>query len=248
MFLPGGAASAVTATFLASLVEATEAFTIVLAVGTVRGWHAATAGTVCALLSISSLIALLGPALGRVPIGLLQTAVGALLLLFGLRWLRKAILRYGGLVTLHDEAAAFSVELARLHHVGPRGSTAVDWLAAISAFNAVLLEGTEVAFIVLAMAAGRGLVWPCAMAAVAAGAVVATAGAILHRPLARVPENLLKFSVGILLSSCGIFWVGEGLGIAWPGDDLAILACAAAFALAATAAVRIARAAAEPTQ
>lgn len=248
MLLTGGAASAVAATFLASLVETTEAFTIVLAVAAVRGWRTAMIGTAGGLLSLSALIALLGPALDRVPVELLQTVVGTLLLLFGLRWLRKAILRYAGIISFHDEIAAFSAEVGRLRRGGAHGTLASDWLAGTAALNAVLIEGIEVVFIALAMGAGRGLVWPCAMAAGSAGVLIAMAGAVLHRPLARVPENLLKFSVGVLLSSYGTFWIGEGLGIGWPGDDLAIPACMLAFALAGVSAIRVARATLAPAR
>jgi uncharacterized membrane protein len=153
-----------------------------------------------------------------------------------MRWLRKAILRSAGVIPLHDEAAAFATETAELREQARRHETRLDWLAALASFKAVLLEGLEVVFIVIALSAGRGLLAPAA-GALAACLLVAGVGVVVHRPLARVPENTLKFAVGVMLSAFGIFWTGEGLGVAWPGADLAIVAFAALLLVVARAAV-----------
>jgi len=220
---------AVGAAFLASLVEVVEAFTIVLAVGTTRGWRPALQGSLAGLAVLALLVAILGPTLERVPLNWLQLAIGILLLLFGMRWLRKAILRTAGVIALHDETAAFAAERAELGGAAPRGRGAIDWLAATAAFKAVVLEGLEVVFIVIAVGAGRGLLVPASLGAVAACALVLAIGVAVHRPLAQVPENSLKFAVGVLLSAFGMFWTGEGLGIDWPGGDLVIVAFVAIF-------------------
>lgn len=221
------AAPALSAAFLASLVEVVEAFTIVLAVGTVRGWRPALAGTGCALGVLALLVLLLGPALTQVPLQALQLVIGVLLMMFGLRWLRKAILRAAGFIALHDEEAAFAEETAALQTGGAGGANRHDWIAGLTAFKAVMLEGIEVVFIVLAVGAGRGLLWPASLGALAACALVLALGLVLRKPLARVPENTLKFAVGVMISAFGIYWTGEGLGADWPGDDLAIVALAA---------------------
>lgn len=221
------AAPALSAAFLASLVEVVEAFTIVLAVGTVRGWRPALAGTGCALGVLALLVLLLGPALTQVPLQALQLVIGVLLMMFGLRWLRKAILRAAGFIALHDEEAAFAKETAALQTGGAGGANRHDWIAGLTAFKAVMLEGIEVVFIVLAVGAGRGLLWPASLGALAACALVLALGLVLRKPLARVPENTLKFAVGVMISAFGIYWTGEGLGADWPGGDLAILALAA---------------------
>jgi uncharacterized membrane protein len=223
------AAPAIGAAFLASIVEVVEAFTIVLAVGTLRGWRPAAFGTVAALLGLSVIVAVLGPLLVRVPIHALQGVIGVLLLLFGLRWLRKAILRAAGFVALHDEDAIYASELTGLREEMQRRRTAADWIAGLAAFKAVLLEGLEVVFIVIAVGAGGETMVAASIGAIAACAVVLLIGVFVHRPLARVPENTLKFVVGIMLSSFGVFWTGEGFGVAWPGQDAAIPAIAAAF-------------------
>lgn len=233
------AAPAVTAAFLASLVEAVEALTIVLAVGTVRGWRPALTGTGAGLALLALLVLALGPMLDRVPLHALQLVIGILLLLFGLRWLRKAILRSAGIIALHDETKAFAKEEASLRAAEGQHATQLDWIAGITAFKAVVLEGLEVVFIVIAVGAGRGLLVPAAMGAVAACLVVLLLGIIIHRPLARVPENLLKFGVGIMLSAFGVFWTGEGLGVDWPGQDLAIVAFVAVFLLVGLVTVRL---------
>jgi uncharacterized membrane protein len=230
-------APAVSAAFLGSLVEAIEALTIVLAVATVRGWRPAGLGAAAGLASLALVVAALGPLLDRVPLHLLQLVIGVLLLLFGVRWLRKAILRAAGVIPLHDEAAAFAAGTAELREHRSR----LDWLAGLASFKAVLLEGLEVVFIVIAVGAGRGLLLPASAGALAACGLIAIAGLALRRPLARVPENTLKFAVGVMLSAFGVFWTGEGLGVAWPGADLAIIGFAALFLLVAALAAAAVR-------
>src|SRR5438477_2882587 len=234
-------APAVSAAFLGSLVEALEALTIVLAVATVRGWRPAGLGAAAGLASLALVVAALGPLLDRVPLHLLQLVIGVLLLLFGMRWLRKAILRAAGVIPLHDEAAAFARETAELHEQTNRHELRLDWLAGLTSFKAVLLEGLEVVFIVIAVSAGRGLMVPASAGAIAACLLVAGVGLVVHRPLARVPENTLKFGVRVMLSAFGIFWTGEGLSVAWPGGDLAIVAFAALFLMVGLAAVALTR-------
>jgi len=218
-----------------------EALTIVLAVATVRGWRPAGLGALAGLVLLVLIVAALGPLLDRVPLHLLQLAIGILLLLFGMRWLRKAILRSAGVIPLHDEAMAFAIETAELREQARRQQARLDWLAALASFKAVLLEGLEVVFIVIAVSAGRGLLVPASAGALAACLLVAGAGFAVHRPLARVPENTLKFAVGVMLSAFGVFWTGEGIGVAWPGADLAIVAFAALFLAVGGAAVALAR-------
>jgi uncharacterized membrane protein len=223
------AAPAIGAAFLASAVEVVEAFTIVLAVGLLRGWRPAAIGTAAGLGVLGLLIVALGPLLDRIPLHLLQLVIGVLLLLFGMGWLRKAILRAAGVIALHDEDAIFAAESAELSAAAARRQSSADWLAGTVAFKAVLLEGLEVVFIVIAVGAGRGLLWPAALGALAACVAVLALGFIIHKPLARVPENTLKFGVGVMLSAFGVFWTGEGLGIDWPGQDLALPIFAALF-------------------
>ena len=222
-------APAITSAFLASLVEVVEAFTIVLAVASVRGARPAIGGTLAGLAVLALIVLGLGPAVDRIPLWLLQIGVGILLLLFGMRWLRKAVLRAAGLIALHDEEAAFAAETAQLQDEARRQRARADWLAALAAFKAIVVEGLEVVFIVIAVGAGRGLLVPASLGALAACALVLAIGAVVHRPLSRVPENLLKFGVGVMLSAFGVFWTGEGLGIAWPGQDVALLLFAALF-------------------
>jgi uncharacterized membrane protein len=236
------AGSTVLAAFLASLVEFVEALTIVLAVGAVRGWRGALGGTGLALLVLLALVAVLGPALTSIPLELVQLGVGTLILMFGMRWLRKAVLRSAGVIPLHDEEAAFAKETASLRGLGGIGQ-GWDGVAVRTAFNITMIEGVEVVFIVVAMgAAGGGLLVPASLGALAALLVVVALGLALHRPVAMIPENTLKFVVGVLLCSFGTFWVGEGMGLAWPGEDLAIPALNAGFLAAAVAAIPMCRA------
>jgi Ca2+/H+ antiporter, TMEM165/GDT1 family len=218
------------ASFAASFVEAVEALTVVLAVGLARGWRPALTGASAALVALALIVAILGPLMSVVPIRGLQFVVGVLTLLFGLRWLRKAILRAVGIIALHDEDAAFAREKRELSEAGRREPHGFDWVGGATAFKIVLMEGIEVAFIVIAVGAGRGLLGLASAGALAACVVVAAAGGgAIHRPLARVPENALKFAVGVMLSSFGLFWTGESLGVGWPGGDAAILAFIALF-------------------
>lgn len=234
-------APTVSAAFLASLVECVEAATILLAVGVVRGWRPALAGLAVGLLALAALVLALGPALARLPEQALQLFVGLLLLLFGMRWLRKAMLRGAGIIPLHDEDAIFRSETANLRLARAGERWGMDPAAFVTAFKAVLLEGVEVAFLVLAVAAGSpALIMPAAIGALAAAALVAVVALAVHKPLAQVPENTLKFTVGVLISAFGIFWTGEGLGIAWPGHDLALLAIVAAVLLVALLGTRLA--------
>ena len=236
------ATPAISAAFLASLVEVVEAFTIILAVATLRGWRPALAGTFAALGLLALIVVILGPLLDRVPLHLLQLVVGVLLLLFGLGWLRKAVLRAAGVIPLHDEEAIFQREKAQLGQEASIAERSQDWIAGIAAFKAVLLEGLEVVFIVIAVGAGRGLLWPAAGGALAAVVVILSIGALIHRPLAKVPENTLKFGVGVMLSAFGVFWTGEGLGVAWPGADMMLVWFAAAFLATGLIAVALIRA------
>lgn len=223
------AGSPLLAAFLASLVEATEALTVVLAIGTVRGWRPALAGTGLGLAVLLLLVAAVGPALQSVPLARLQLVVGVLLLLFGMRWLRKAVLRAAGVVPLHDEQAVFSDETRSLRQAGFATTLGLDTTALVAAFKIVILEGIEVVFIVLAIGATSGHLFVASVGAACALAVVAALGLVLHRPLALVPENSIKFAVGVLLCAFGTFWSGEGIGIEWPGDDWSILALIAGF-------------------
>ncbi len=214
---------AILSSFLASTVEFVEAFTIVLAVSTVRGLRPALLGTGAGVVLLAALVLAFGPLLNRVPLSVLQLAVGVLLLLFGMRWLRKAILRAAGSIALHDESNAYAKETRLLEEAEQQHQPHLDWIAGIAAFKAVVLEGLEVVFIVIAVGAGRGLLPAASLGAAAAGLLVVVAGVAVHRPLTRVPENALKYGVGIMLSAFGVFWTGEGLGVDWPGADLAIL-------------------------
>ena len=228
-------ASTITAAFLASFVEVVEAFTIMLAVGVTQGWRPAFIGAGLAAALLAALVLLLGPLLSLVPLHGLQFFVGMLLVLFGMRWLRKAILRSSGILPLHDETKAFAKETGALQrHAKERRA---NYLAGVTAFKAVLLEGVEVVFIVIAVGTVHGLTLYASLGALGALVLVLIIGLAVHRPLARVPENTLKFVVGLMLTSFGIFWTGEGLGAAWPGADLAILGILAIFALFSAAAV-----------
>lgn len=235
------AAPALSTAFLASLVEAVEALTIVLAVATVRGWRPAGFGALAGLAVLAMMVALLGPLLDLVPLHLLQLVIGVLLLLFGVRWLRKAILRAAGVIALHDETLVFAIETTQLRQQAQRREQHLDWLAGLASFKAVLLEGFEVVFIVIAVGAGRGLFAPAVLGALAACLLVAGIGFAVHRPLARVPENALKFTVGVMLSAFGVFWTGEGIGVSWPGADLAVVAFILLFLMTALAGVALIR-------
>lgn len=239
------AGTAILAAFLASLVEFVEALTIVLAVGITRGWRSALLGAAAGTAFLAVLVVIFGPALQRVPLASLQLVVGTLLLLFGMRWLRKAMLRSAGAIGLHDEAAIFARETATLSmstQTTSAEAAPLDRLAFATSFKAVSLEGLEVIFIVIATGAG-GQLLPAALGAALAGALVIAAGVVLRHPLARVPENTLKFSVGVLLSAFGTFWIGEGMNFPWPGEDLALVGLVAGFLIASLVGVALARSA-----
>jgi uncharacterized membrane protein len=228
--------------FLASAVEMVEALTIVLAVGVTRGWRSTLigAGTATALLAL--VIGVLGPAVAALPFDTLRLVVGGLLLVFGLQWLRKAILRASGYLALHDETAAFAAEREEAGQASGERRAGLDWYSFTVAFKGVFLEGLEVAFIVVTFGASRS--GGVALAAAAAGAalvVVVVAGLLARAPLSRIPENTLKFAVGLLLTTFGAFWGAEGAGAHWPGDDAALPAVLAFLALTSFAAVRVLR-------
>ena len=237
------AGTTVVAAFLASLVECVEALTVVLAVGSVRGWRSALTGAGAALAVLATVVAAMGPWLRKIPLHVVQFVVGTMVLLFGLRWLRKAILRAAGRIPLHDEAAAFAKSTAEMRSGAARSGNGLDRVALAAAFNITMLEGTEVVFLVIALGAGgTGLLLPASVGALCALLVVVGLGVALHRPLARVPENTLKFVVGVLLSGFGTFWVGEGAGFRWPGDDAAILILVVAYLAIALALLPVCRA------
>jgi uncharacterized membrane protein len=225
-------------TFVASAVEAVEALTIVLAVGVVRGWRSTLIGVAAATAVLLALVAVLGPALQHIPINTLRFVVGALLLAFGLQWLRKAILRAGGYKPLRDEAAAFARERSAASSAAPAEKSGLDWYSFTVAFKGVLLEGLEVVFIVITFGSTEGRFGLALGAAALAVVVVVVVGLAVRGPLERVPENRLKFVVGVLLTSFGIFWGGEGAGVEWPGSDAAILALVAFMALVSLGLVR----------
>jgi len=218
------------AVFVACGVESVEAVTIVLAAGLTRGWRSALAGVGVAVVVLAATVAVLGPALTVLPINVLRLVVGGLLLIFGLQWLRKAILRASGFKALHDEDAIFAAELAAARAAGrePRG---IDGYGFTVSFKGVLLEGLEVAFIVVTFGSNEHNVALAALAASAAVVLVVAAGIAVRAPLSRVPENTLKFAVGVMLTAFGTFWGAEGAGAHWPGGDAAILALVA-FTLA----------------
>jgi len=235
------AGPSVAAAFLASLVEFVEALTVILAVGSVRGWQGALSGAGVALAVLIAIIAVLGTALTHIPLNYIQLGVGILLLLFGLRWLRKAVLRSAGVIPLHDETAAFAKETEAMRQLGRGGRW--DKVAFGAAFQITMLEGTEVVFIVVAIGAGgSGLLVPASLGALAALLVVILLGVAIHRPLASIPENTLKFVVGVLLSAFGSFWVGEGIGLDWPGADWSVLGLIVWFLAIAGLAVPLCRA------
>jgi len=226
--------------FLACAVEAVEALTIVLAVGTTRSWRSAFIGVGAATAVLAVVTLALGPALTALPLSALRVVVGGLLLIFGLQWLRKAILRASGLKALHDEEAAFEHETAAARAAG-RVDRSFDAYSFAISFKGVLLEGLEVVFIVLTFGANQHRIPLAAVAAAVALLVVVAAGIAVRAPLARVPENALKFGVGVMLTSFGIFWGAEGAGAHWPGGDAALLAiipATLAFALMLVAALR----------
>jgi uncharacterized membrane protein len=232
------------------MVEAVEATTIVLAAGTARDWRSATIGLLSALVVLAAVVAVLGPAVSSLPLRGLRLVVGALLLIFGLQWLRKAILRASGLKSLHNEQQIFADEIAAAR-VAPhvRRGVVADWYAFTLSFKGVVLEGLEVVFIALTFGTNDHDVGLASIAAVAAVLVVAAIGFAVRAPLARVPENAMKFVVGIMLTAFGTFWGAEGAGASWPGNDaslVGVVAAVAIFAFVLTAALK--RIAAAPAQ
>jgi uncharacterized membrane protein len=218
------AAFLVLSAFLASAVEMVEALTIVLAAGVARGWRSSLTGVGAATVALAAIVAALGPALTVVPLNALRLIVGGLLLVFGLQWLRKAILRASGYKALHDEEAIFARELAEAQTAARVERAGLDWYGFTLAFKGVLLEGLEVAFIVLTFGSTQGSI-PLAVAGAAGALVLVTGvGVAVRAPLARVPENTMKFAVGAMLTTFGIFWSSEGAGARWPGSDAALLA------------------------
>ena len=213
----------VLAAFLACSVEMVEALTIVLAVGVTRGWRSAIIGTIAALSGLAVVVAALGPALSVIPIDSLRLVVGTLLLIFGLQWLRKAILRASGFKAVHDEDAIFEEERQAALAAGRADRDGIDWYAFTVSFKGVFLEGLEVAFIVITVGSAQHNVALAAVGAFIALVVVLAVGLVVHRPLSRVPENTMKFGVGVMLTTFGIFWSTEGAGAHWPGGDAAIL-------------------------
>lgn len=234
-------APAVTASFFASVVEAVEALTIVLAVAAVRGWRSAGLGALTGLVVLVIVVLAFGPLLEHVSLKILQLTIGILLLLFGMRWLRKAILRSAGVIPLHDEAKIFFTTTAELREPHRSQDARLEWIAGLTSCKAVLLEGLEVVFIVIALGTGRGMLGAASIGALAACLLVAGIGVVIRQPLAKVPENTIKFSVGVMLSAFGIFWTGEGLGVPWPGADFAIVVFIAMFLAIGLAAVEIVR-------
>jgi uncharacterized membrane protein len=235
------------AVFLACLVEGVEALTIVLAVGTVRDWRSAVTGVLAGLVALAAVVAALGPALTLVPLDALRLIVGGLLLVFGLQWLRKAVLRASGHKALHDEDAIFAKQRTAAESAGAVAKGGVrDWYAFTVSFKGVLLEGLEVVFIVLTFGTNQHDVPLAVIAAAAAVVVVVAAGLIIRAPLARVPENTLKFVVGIMLTGFGLFWGAEGAGADWPGSDAALLVMIPLIALFALGLVAVLRKPAQP--
>ena len=219
-----GSAFLILSAFLASAVEMVEALTIVLASALARGWRSSLAGVGAATLALAAITAALGPALTAIPLNALRLAVGALLLVFGLQWLRKAILRASGFKALHDEDAIFARELADAEGAEHVERAGLDWYGFVLSFKGVLLEGLEVVFIVLTFGSAQHRGIPLAAAGAAAALIlVAGVGIAVRAPLARVPENLMKFTVGVMLTTFGIFWSTEGAGAHWPGSDASIL-------------------------
>ncbi len=237
------------AVFLACIVEAVEALTIILAAGTARDWRSAITGLLAGLAVLAVVVAVLGPAISVIPLGALRLFVGGLLLIFGLQWLRKAILRASGHKALHDEAAIYQRELAAAHAAnGTSRSVVKDWYAFTLSFKGVVLEGLEVVFITLTFGSNQHNIPLAAVAAIAAVLLVTGFGFAIRAPLSRVPENSMKFVVGIMLTAFGLFWGGEGAGAHWPGSDAALLVLIPVIAVFALALVAVFRGSAPQNQ
>jgi uncharacterized membrane protein len=229
------------ATFLASAVEMVEALTIVLAVGVTRDWRSTLTGVGVAGVALGATVAALGPALTLVPIDALRLVVGGLLLVFGLQWLRKAILRASGYKALHDEDAIFRREAEKARSATGMTRAGLDWYSFVISFKGVLLEGLEVVFIVLTFGSTEHRVPLAAAAAGAALVIVAMIGVLVRAPLSRAPENTMKFAVGITLTTFGIFWGAEGTGVRWPGGEIALTGVLGFVALSSLVLVQLLR-------
>jgi uncharacterized membrane protein len=227
--------------FLASAVEMVEALTIVLAAGISRGWRSALAGVGVAVFALGCAVAAFGPALSSIPLDGLRVVVGSLLLVFGLQWLRKAILRASGFKAHHDEDAIFARELGEASEAPPALAGKLDPYGFTLAFKGVLLEGLEVVFIVITFGASGRRVGLAALGAAAAVVLVGAVGVAVRAPLSRVPENAMKFTVGVMLTSFGTFWAAEGAGAHWPGSDASLLGVIACMAAVSAAAVTLLR-------
>jgi uncharacterized membrane protein len=231
-------AVAVLPAFAASLVEFVEALTIVLAVGVTRQWRSTLIGVGAAVMALAVIVGVFGTALVvLVPISALRVFVGGFLVIYGLQWLVKAILRAAGAKSKHDETAIYQREIALMLEEPPVPATGMDWISFTVAFKGVLLEGIEVAFIVVTFGASAGQLAPAALGATLAGVLVLTVGAVVHAPLARVPENGLKFAVGLMLTSFGTFWAGEGIGVSWFAGDGSLIVLLVVFVIASLAGV-----------
>jgi len=236
------AAFLIASVFLACAVEAVEALTIVLAAGTTRNWRSALQGVAAGVVVLAVIVAALGPALTLIPINALRLIVGTLLLVFGLQWLRKAVLRASGFKDLHDEEAIYARQVAAAEKVTSERRFAItDWYAFTISFKGVLLEGLEVAFIVVTFGANQGDIPLAVLGAALAIIAVVGAGIAVRAPLARVPENTMKFAVGTMLTSFGAFWSAEGAGAHWPGRDAALLGVVAFVLVSAVGAVTVLR-------
>ena len=220
--------------FVACAVEAVEALTIVLATGITREWKSTFQGMGAALVVLAVITAAIGPAVSHLPLTGLRLVVGALLAIFGLQWMRKAVLRAAGYKALHDEAGAYRREVAAAEAAARESRRGVsDWYSFTLAFKGVLLEGLEVVFIVITFGSNQKNVGAAVVGAAAAIIVVTVVGIAVRAPLTKVPENWMKFAVGVMLASFGTFWGAEGAGVAWPGDDAALLVLVPVMALAA---------------
>ena len=233
---------AVVPAFLASIVEAVEAVTIVLAVGVTRQWRSALYGVAAGLAALAVLVAIFGTAIVvLVPLNVLRVVIGSLLLIYGLQWTCKAILRASGAKAKHDEALIFATQVGRLREEAPVPATGLDGVSFVVAFKGVLLEGLEVAFIVIPFGTSAGQLGPAAVGAAVACLIVIAVAAIVHRPLSRVPENGLKYAVGMMLITFGTFWAGEGVGVAWPAGDATLVVLLAIYVAAGLSAIWLAR-------
>lgn len=220
------------ASFLGTFVEFVEALTIILAVGTVRGWRSSLSGALAAVVLLGALVAIIGaPLVAVIQVGWVQFIVGLFMLMFGIRWLRKAILRYAGLKALHDEAESYQKELVKQQRAGQAATTGIDKIAFVTTFSGTFLEGLEAIFIVITVGLSANALQSTILGGAIATVVVVVAGIILRKPMSLIPENTMKFVVGIMLTSFGTFWVGESLAVPWPQKDASIAYMAGVFLL-----------------